>query len=348
MSRIAFPLVAGCVLALADPAPAADKVQPDGLPFGTLYTTNVAEGSFMIFAPPDDPKPKVKVDAPKFVTVLATGTEVRDFADKSFTCVTVEVAIDTAKAGELKGEIAVTVGKEVTKVPVSATVKAKKAGTPRVLVVGTPFERSTTTHGTDYRGWTDVVDAAGLDVSYLLVRKDKAVTRDIDLVKFDTVLMAADALVFQTAEDTKRVRTFAEKGGRVVVTANHFFVGSVQGANDVLDGYGLELKDVEAPEPAEVTVTKDNLDADVVKAGVETARFFRGSPVTADKGRILVSTPEFEVPGNGYVGAAKAGKGEVVAVGVSLWWNWVSEERAKGTDTGKLLAYLLAPTKKRL
>ena len=56
--------------------------------------------------------------------------------------------------------------------------------------------------------------------------------------------------------------------------------------------------------------------------------------------------PSLEVPGYGYAGTAKAGKGEVVALGESLWWSWVSEKRAKDTDNGKFLAYLLAPPKK--
>ena len=215
-----------------------------------------------------------------------------------------------------------------------------------MLVVGTPFHEYSTGSGKDFQGWRDVVDAAGLDASYLLVRDKKAATRDIDLSKFDCVLMAPDALVRQTDDDVKRVRAFAEKGGRVVLAANAFFVGSTKGANAILDGYGLEFKDVEAPQAAEIAVTKDNLDADVVKAGVEKAKFYRASPVKTDKGRVLVSTPEFELAGYGYAATAKAGKGEVVALGVSLWWNWVSEKRAADSDNGKLLAYLLVPPRK--
>ena len=146
----------------------------------------------MIFAPADDPKPKIKVDAPKFVTVLGTATYSQEFGKgKAFTCVSVEVAIDTAKAGDFKGEIVVTVGEMVTKMPVSATVKERKAGTPRVLVVGTPFEQSSTGDGKEYAGWTDVVAAKGFDVSYLLLRKGTAVLRDTDLSKFDCVLLSA-------------------------------------------------------------------------------------------------------------------------------------------------------------
>ena len=83
-----------------------------------------------------------------------------------------------------------------------------------------------------------------------------------------------------------------------------------------------------------------------MKAGVEKAKFFRASPVRADKGgRVLVTSPEFVETNVGYAATAKAGKGEVVALGESLWWNWVSEARAKESDNAKLLGYLLAPTR---
>jgi hypothetical protein len=133
-----------------------------------------------------------------------------------------------------------------------------------------------------------------------------------------------------------------------VVTANHFFVGSVKGANKILDGYGVTMLDTEAPGGGkDIVLKKDNFDAEVVKAGVEKAKFFRASPAKVEKGgRLLVTSPEFDQTDYGYIAVAKAGKGEVVALGVSLWCFWVSEQRAKDTDNGKLLGWLFAPTKK--
>jgi hypothetical protein len=353
VSRFALLLAAACVLGCAGTAAARPKVgglTPDSLPFGTLHTGSLAEGSFMLFAPADDPNPPLKFDLPKFVKVLHTDVRVREFGKgNKYTCLTIEVALDTSDAGELKGEIVVTAGETKAKVPVSATVKARKPGAPRVLFLGSPFHAQSTDEGSFFKGWTDVVDATGLDASYALVRHEKSTVRDIDLSKFDTVLVSAEALVYQNEEDVKRVRAFAEKGGRVVLTANAFFVGSVKGANAILDGYGLEMKDVEERGLGkEVAVKKDHFDADLVKAGIEKAKFFRASPVKADKGkggRILVGTPEFDQTDFGYIGTTKAGKGEVVAMGESLWWAWVGERWGKDTDNGKVLGYLLAPPK---
>jgi hypothetical protein len=350
MSRIAYPLTVACTLALALPVSARPTVataQPDALPIGTLYPGARAEASFMVYAAPEDQKPKIKVDAPKFVKVLNTDTHYWPYLDTAFTCVTVEVAIDTEKAGDLKGEIAVTVGEKVTKVPVSATVKERNKGTPRVLVAGTPFCRYSTDDAKNYKGWTDLV-ATGLDVSYLLTRPNQDVLRDLDLSKFDCVLLSADALSTQTATDVKRVRAYADAGGRVVVTANHFWRGTVKGANDVLDGSGLEMLDQEPPAAQKrATITKDDLAEDVVKAGIGSAVFLRASPVEVQKGgRVLVNAVGYDKTGVGLVATARYGKGEMTALGTSLWWIWVSETdlgQAKGADNAKLLRFLLAP-----
>jgi hypothetical protein len=348
--RFIFPLVVVCALALngsVSGVPTVGQVQPDALPFGALHTDAIAEASFMIFAPADDTEPKIKTDAPKFVKVLNTGKHIQKFGDNTFLCVTVEVAIDTSKAGAFKDEIAVTVGDTVTKLPVSATVQARKAGTPRVLVAGTPFCRYSTTDSKDYKGWTALVDT-GLDVSYLLTRDKQDVLRDLDLSKFDCVLLSADALVYQTEADVKRVRAYADAGGLVVVTANHFYRGTVKGANAVLDGSGLEMLDEEPP-PAQnkVTLTKDDFAADVIKAGIKSAGFFRASPIEVQKGgRVLVNAVGYDKTGLGLVATAKYGKGRMTALGESLWWAWVSEDergQAKGVDNAKLLRFVLAP-----
>ena len=349
MSRFALLSGVVCVIALAAPCAAAPPTEgqayPDSLPLGTLHVDAIAEANFRVLATTDDPNAKVKVDAPAFVKVLKSDTD----AKPGF--VTVEIAIDTSKAGEFKGEIVVSYDKTVVKVPASATVKARKAGAPRVLVVGTPFEAYSADTGTIYKGWTDVVSAAGLDVSYLLVRNDQRnLLRDLDLTKFHSVLVTCGALVLQTPADVKRLRAYAENGGRVVVATAAFCTGSVKGANAILDGYGLEMLNQEPP-PAvkEITLAKDDFAAELIKAGVGTVAFFRASPIEVQNGgRVLVNAAGYGKPELGLVAAAKAGKGEVIALGTPLWWYWVSEGQgkgqAKGSDNAKLLGWLLAPS----
>ena len=35
----------------------------------------------------------------------------------------------------------------------------------------------------------------------------------------------------------------------------------------------------------------------------------------------------------------------MIAIGESLWWNWISTEQARGTDNAKLLRWVLTPRK---
>jgi hypothetical protein len=227
-------------------------------------------------------------------------------------------------------------------------VKPARKGLTRLLIVETPFERYSTDKGEAFKGWTDLVKGASLDVSYLLVTSGEPVLRDLDLGKFDCVLLAGTGLTELQPADIKRVREFAEAGGRVIVSANAFFGGTVEKANEVLDGYGIQMRNKEARlgQADDVTLGKEDLDPDLIKAGVRTARFFRASPVavTANKtGRVLVKASGVGEPGDGFVTSAVAGKGEMVVLGESLWWNWITEKESKGTDNARLLRFLLVP-----
>jgi hypothetical protein len=337
----------------AGPASAQPKggdVQPDRIAVGTVYSGATVEASFLVFEPGTDPKIMMRVTAPKFVKVLNKAIHHQQFgAGNDFVCGTVELAIDTSAAGQWSGEVSVTLGQTTVKVPVSATVKPRPAGLSRLLIAETPFERYSTGDGRDYAAWTDLVKDASVDVSYLLVARGKPVLRDLDLSKFDCVLLASTGLTELTPGDVKKVRAFAEAGGRVVVAANAFFVGTVKKANAVLAGYGIEMRDEEAQNNQnDVTLGKDDLDPQVVKAGVQSLHFFRASPVavTDEKaGRVLAQAVGVGQAGDGFVARAKAGKGEVMALGQSLWWNWITANRAAGTDNAKLLRWLLVPAK---
>jgi hypothetical protein len=309
----------------------------------------------MIFAPGKNTEFPFAVTAPRFIKVRHKATHAQQFGPgNDFVCGTVEFALDTSSAGDLSGAISVTLGNATAKMPVSATVKTATKGLTRVLIVETPFDRYSTGDGGDYKVWTDLVkDDASLDVNYLLVSKGKPVLRDLDLGKYDCVLLAEMGLVSLQAADIKRVREFAEAGGRVVVAANHFFRGTVAKANAVLDGYGIQMRDEESKvfDPVGrrakgATLGKSELDPMFVKEGVTSAHFSRASPVAVanDKAsRILAKAMDVGMPGDGFVALARAGKGEVVALGQSLWWNWINEKRAAGTDNALLLRWLLQP-----
>jgi hypothetical protein len=332
--------------------PGAGTAQPDCLHFGNIYTGAIVEGSFQVFEPGQNADIPFAVTAPKFIKVQSKTTDARQFgAGNNFICGSVEFVFDTSAVGDLSGDINVTLGNAVVKVPISASVKPTKKGLTRLLIVETPFQRYSTKNGEVFKGWTDLVKASSLDVSYLDVTRGKPVLRDLDLNKFDCVLLASTGLVDLQDADVKRVREFAEAGGRVVVSADHFFRGTVDKANAVLDGYGIRMRDKESiGKLKDVTLEGNSIEPTLVKLGVKSAHFFRASPITVtddQSGRILVNAIGVGVPGDGFVALTKAGKGKVIVIGQSLWWNWISEKQAAGTDNALLLQLLLDPSKEK-
>lgn len=322
--------------------------QPDRLNLGTVYVGSTVEASFQLREEGNSANVKLEIEAPKFVTVRNKSTAVQEVGPKGAKYVhgSVEIALDTRVAGEFRSEVTVTLGKTTVKVPVSATVKAARPGLSRLLVVGTPFEKYSTDDGTAFQAWTDLVKDSPLDVSYLIVDQGKPVLRDLDLRKFDCVLLPPEGLLGATAEDVKRVRAYAENGGRVVVAANRFYSGSVDQANKVLAGYGVQMRneEQEGGRPNDVVLGKREIDPRLVKAGVQSLRFYRASPTAVTEAKyatVLVRAAGVGQAGDGFVVRARVGKGEMITIGESLWWNWITPERAQGADNVKLLRWLL-------
>ena len=65
----------------------------------------------------------------------------------------------------------------------------------------------------------------------------------------------------------------------------------------------------------------------------------------SQKGKVLVAAPAY--PGEGFIAVAQAGRGEVVALGESLWWLWLRQGGTKGSDNAALLRNLLEKTSDR-
>jgi hypothetical protein len=214
--------------------------------------------------------------------------------------------------------------------------------------VETPFSRFSTSDAAMFNPWLNLVSGAHVDVHYLDVRPRSPVLREIDLANIDVVLLGMGGLVNLHDSDINRLRQFTERGGRTILTANRFFVGTVGKANALLVPYGLRMTDTEPIDRPEFDLRAAEIANHPLTDGVKALYFHRPSPVAvtdSNKGTILVAAPTY--PGEGFVAVARAGQGEVVALGESLWWSWVDSDRAKGSDNGALLANLMTGSRKR-
>jgi hypothetical protein len=79
---------------------------------------------------------------------------------------------------------------------------------------------------------------------------------------------------------------------------------------------------------------------------VRKLKFLRPSPVAVENfksGKVLVET--HADPQVGYVALANHGKGEIIVLGISLWWNWIASPQESGADNVRLLKNLLTKSR---
>jgi hypothetical protein len=340
-SVLAFPLLAGRT--------DAAEVQPNALRFGSVRVGATVEGSLRIFRDGAEASGlAIKVEPPAFVRVEDIQVGSQRFGANTRGYCDIWLSIDTRRAGDYSDELHVELGRQRVAVPVSVTVRPQMPHLTRLLVVETPFSRFSTGDASLFDPWLDLVGGAHLDVHYLDARRGRPVLREIDLAKIDIVLLGMEGLIDLSDSDIRRLKQFTERGGRTILAANHFFVGTVGKANELLVPYGLRMTDTEPIDRPEFDLGAAEIADDLLTHGVKALYFRRPSPVAVtdpQKGKVLVMAPAY--PGEGFVAVARAGRGEVVALGESLWWSWVAHDRARGTGNRALLTNLLTKSGKR-
>ena len=342
--RTRLGLAALAVFFCTRPAPAQpilDRLQPGKLNVGTIYVSSTVEASVRLLFKGDDPtKLRVATRPPPFMNVTQTnlGTQNQGNLGTYIFC-DVFVSFETRDPGAFSDSIEVKVGETRVAVPVACEVLEIGPGLTRVLIVDTPFQRFSTMDATAFDPWLALVKSAKLNVSYLESDRETPVLRDIDLSKFDVVLLAGGGVINAHESDYRKLKTFVYYGGRLVVTANAFFRNTVEKANEFVTHYGLRLSDVDSNL---IDVNSTGIVRHPLTAGVRALKFHRASPVVAqakDRATVLVQAPA--EPEAGFLAVARAGKGEVVVLGESLWWSWMSSQLTSGADNEILLKNLL-------
>ncbi len=319
--------------------PKPGQVQPDRLPLGVLRVGAIAEASLRIFVEGDDPKGLVpNIKAPAAVKVLKEHVGVENFGKEDIIVYDVVLAIDTAKAIKLSGDLEVEVGKQRVRIPISVQVRQPEPGLTRILIVESPFDKYSTSDASLFYAWLGVAASAKLDPQYLLTDDKKPVLRDIDLSKIDVVVMAESGLFHAQETDRKRLTEFVKKGGRLVVSADAFYRGSVAKANELVAPFGLRMVDDEPRGLNDFEVGGEDIAKDPLTKGIERLRLRRFSPTAITdkkKAKVLVAAPTY--PDQGLVAVARLeGGGEVITLGNSLWWAWIGRTENQESDNARL------------
>lgn len=321
--RIASMSVAALLFALTVRAqePAAPKVSPADLTFGELRTGAVVEARFAVrWADAADGGKDAVVDAPPGFRILET--ETWQPSNGAMTT-TVDVQVPTAAAGALVTEITIRRGKATAKVPVTATITPSVPGGTRVLVTDAPFECDSSDSCEIFATWRELVGQAQLDIDYRLHREKSRIDAAA-LARVDIVLLGESALVHLHRDSATLLHGFLCGGGRVVVCANAFYMGTVARLNDVAAPFGIRMLDREPAGLGVDEIGADALPRHPLLVGVDGIRVSRPSPTECrDGATALVPLPDQP---NAFVASATTRSGgELVTIGESLWWNWIGQ-----------------------
>lgn len=352
----------GTLLLLLPPAAARaasdGTAQPNRMPFGTVHVHSTVQANARFTF--KEPSGRLQVDIPDFVTVR----EVRPLKPSDTPDGTpgydVFFELKTDRPGERSGTLEVRLGDQAAKMPVTASVRPNQPGLTRVLVTSSPFDRYASADAAVYQPILELAKSGTLDLNYFDPVAGQSVLPEAEKLStyFDVVLLVETGLLAARDEDVTRLRRFVDDGGRLVVAGNHFFQGTVAKANEILKPYGMRIVDTEPrvslglpgrPGLAQRSTLVELVEQEdePLTAGIRKLRFFRPSPVLVtdkDRAKVLVDTPYYL--DDGFVGVWR-GKGEVVALGQSLWWNWIGGEEGKGVDNARLMQNLLTREKKK-
>ena len=315
------------------PAQTAPGLRP-AVDLGPLAVGAVVEASFGVYW--DDAalaKATAEVVAPKLVKILRVDT--RSYVDRALT--TVAFVVDTAAPRTIDDVFTLRCGTETATVPLRAELRALPPGGSRVLVAQTPFETFSSDDPETFAAWRQIVAGARLDVDYRLVQAGRS-TFDVGaLSRVDVVLAGENALLDLDDLQVAKLQGFVCGGGRLIVCANAFYVGTVRGANRIAEAFDLEILDRESTGSGRVDAA--GLARHPLTVGIETIEVSRPSPVKLGDSAFVVGLTTCATPSEQpFVAmATTASGGEIVVIGDSLWWNTAS----KSPGFARLLRNLL-------
>lgn len=271
-----------------------------------------------------------EVTVPPWVALVDVNTRQNTNWNDGAPFVDVRLRLDTAVPGHYAGAVCVRLGRREASLPMSFEVRPARSGGCRRLIVDSPFNASSTESG-------DLLRGAARLLSTLSGSTDVLERLPGELGSYAVLLLADEGLVRLTIEERERVWAFVRKGGRLILSCNAFMAGSVPQANEFLVPHGLKV--VDRDQIRQVVVT--NIPPGALTVGVRRLEFFRPSLVrVTDPGRAGFLAVNADGDG-GYAAVTRPPEGgEIVVLGVSLWWAWV-HQFAESSDNGVLLRNLL-------
>jgi len=349
------------------PVPIKWKPHPDFFPMGTVLQGSTVEMSVRLTSddmrPPPPPswvnrlprtirpwaialvdrfragrrKLRITVDTPEYLRVDVAEIDYHQFHGST---PIVNLHLVTDRPGNYNGSLAIRLtGRHymanTNVIPIRVNVIAKPVRWA-VLATTTPFQMYSTDDGRMFQALTDVTTR----LAERGVRVDFREHLPKSLDPWNVVLLGDMALLKVDARTIDRLQRFVARGGRLIVSADAFMVGTAPKANDLVNCYGLRIDNKDAGDSMEAS----RIVPDPLTTGVTGLSFFRPACVSVTDSRqakLLGAMTDDEQCG--FIAVSRAsGRGEVVLLAQSLWWVWVQPHSGKG-DNARMLENLFEP-----
>lgn len=360
--------------------PANDVDRDDGpervlprLDFGTLRVGGLCEVVCGFDIEVDDEEAvgkSLKVEPPSFLKVESTRLWSRplDFPGRRF--VEFKVVLDTTRVGDLAGRLKIECDKHKVEQPVRARILPADAERPKLLVIGQRLlgrGQGLLDRPESARPWLELVESAGLDVSYVDLEgnplRRRGPERDSQggptvpewLRRYDVVLLDDGGVSLSEHGDVPILQEYVRGGGRLIVSSAGRSSNRV--ANDLAKPFGIALDDdpmnralASGPAHREAATIDEAVGRwvrpDPLTAGVEALAFKHPTAVRVIEDQGLAGRRDYlvqdpEVPTRGLAVVARDG-GELIVIGQPILSYFFSDQAEPFRDDARLLRNLLS------
>jgi hypothetical protein len=303
------------------PPPVA-QAMPTRLDFGTVCQGATVEASVGASIPTTDLKGSVVVvETPDFVTLLKTET-VPSFNIPQLKTGRVSAAISVAtdKPGKYAGDVKVRYGDHQLTIPLEVTVIPRPRDVPKILFVSSPFQGVLGIEPEHVRTLREITSAGNAEFSFKESVMTPGYPQPEFLAQFDVIVLQYEQLIDAGANESlvQLFQDYVRGGGRLVLLANAFMVGTVHSANEIARPFGLridpgEIEDANAGDRRRLACREAQIEQDAFTAGVDEVTFFRASPIVVTDpaiAKLLVRSPVRSR--DGVVAVGRVGQGELV------------------------------------
>ncbi|MEQ1632400.1 MAG: hypothetical protein ABL997_08505 [Planctomycetota bacterium] len=315
--------------------------QPSDFDFGVLPVRASAEAAVLVFwnAGTKSTHPVV-IEAPPYVEVTSFHTTADE---RTGVRTTLAFTLKPSQPGALQGRIQLCLDDRRVDVAIAATAVPQNQLLTPVLIANSPFDAWSTVDSRALQPWREVVAKAQIAVDYVLRPDGQGDLLPVDrLERCEVLLVDADATRQLSQRDRDRLSGFVCGGGRLVVPASAFQIGSVARANVLIEPFGLTMDDREPwAVPGGFLFEGESIAQHPWTEGVHHLRAHRASPTRAVRGQrglVLAGTTTTDGEMLAFLTVVRTPRGgEVVVLGESMWWTWPGRSECNARMLGTLL-----------